>query len=83
MAEIQIQIEAYGAVSAQLPEYLSVRCLVKAQVGDVLEQLVQQHPQAQHLIEQCACAIGEDIVPRSFVLSQDVTLVLLSPVAGG
>ncbi|WP_320076712.1 MoaD/ThiS family protein [Acinetobacter haemolyticus] len=34
-------------------------------------------------LEKCACAIGEDIVPRQSILKEDTQLVLLSPVAGG
>jgi sulfur carrier protein ThiS len=35
------------------------------------------------MLERCACAVGEDIIPRQTALTQDSILVLLSPVAGG
>jgi molybdopterin synthase sulfur carrier subunit len=41
------------------------------------------YPEAKTLIERCACAVGEDIIPRHFVIEHAMTLVLLSPVAGG
>ncbi|WP_320076727.1 MoaD/ThiS family protein [Acinetobacter haemolyticus] len=45
--------------------------------------MVAQYPQVVQALEKCACAIGEDIVPRQSILKEDTQLVLLSPVAGG
>ncbi|MGE8538735.1 MAG: MoaD/ThiS family protein [Acinetobacter sp.] len=53
------------------------------QVSEVLKQLLSICPDIQPMLERCACAIGEDIISREKVLTQDSTLVLLSPVAGG
>lgn len=52
-------------------------------IADVLDQIKIRYPSASDLLEHCACAIGEDIVARQSRLTQDSTLVLLSPVAGG
>ena len=47
------------------------------------DDITHQYPDATQAIERCACAIGEDIISRQTYLSQNCTLVLLSPVAGG
>jgi len=52
-------------------------------VAQVLETVVSKYPQAAQALEKCACAIGEDIASRQSMLTEDVQLVLLSPVAEG
>lgn len=83
MSAIQIKIEAYGAIERQLPSSLVLDYPTEILVGDVLDQMIEQFPQAEKALDRCACAIGEDIVPRQATLKQNCTLVLLSPVAGG
>ncbi|MPW42896.1 MoaD/ThiS family protein [Acinetobacter guerrae] len=83
MSAIQIKIEAYGAIERQLPSPLVLDYPTEILVGDVLDQMIEQFPQAEKALDRCACAIGEDIVPRQATLKQNCTLVLLSPVAGG
>ncbi|MFT4022138.1 MAG: MoaD/ThiS family protein [Acinetobacter sp.] len=78
-----ITIEGFGAVQQHLPEHLYYEFSVPTSVSDVLQYVVQQHPQTHTAIERCACAIGEDIVLRDHILQHSCTLVLLSPVAGG
>ena len=83
MPQIKIKIEAFGAVERQLPQNLEIVRSVNSTVSDVLDQVTQECPAAFAMIERCACAIGEDIIPRQSKLNSDSTLVLLSPVAGG
>ena len=83
MPQIKIKIEAFGAVERQLPQNLEIICSPNNTVSDILDQVTQQCPAAFAMIERCACAIGEDIIPRQSKLNSDSTLVLLSPVAGG
>lgn len=80
---IQIKIEAFGAIERQLPADLRLQCAADIQVSEVLNQLLSLYPDVHSTLERCACAIGEDIISRHKVLTQDSTLVLLSPVAGG
>lgn len=80
---IQIKIEAFGAIERQLPAHLSFSCHHQICISDVLAHIIQQYPASASLLERCACAIGEDIVPRQMQLTGDTHLVLLSPVAGG
>ena len=83
MLQIKIKIEAFGAVERQLPANLALLCSARSTVAEVLLQLGQDYPAAFAMLERCACAIGEDIIPRQTRLDADSTLVLLSPVAGG
>lgn len=83
MHDILIQIEAFGAVKQALPETVQMQCLPGTAIADLLLQLNHSYPAAAALVERCACAIGEDIVPRQQTLQHSTKLVLLSPVAGG
>lgn len=83
MPQIKIKIEAFGAVERQLPQNLEIICSPNSTVSEILDRVTQQYPAASAMIERCACAIGEDIIPRQSKLNSDSTLVLLSPVAGG
>ena len=80
---IHIKIEAFGAIERQIPADLNLQCESEIHVSEVLNQLLSLYPDIQPMLERCACAIGEDIIPRQTILSRDCTLVLLSPVAGG
>ena len=80
---IRVKIEAFGAIERQLPPNLMLQCEPDSLVTVVLKGLVAQYPDVHTVLERCACAIGEDIIPRQTILSRDCTLVLLSPVAGG
>ncbi|ENU79600.1 hypothetical protein F975_02852 [Acinetobacter sp. ANC 3789] len=83
MQKISVQIEGFGAVTRWLPSELQLEFHAPVHIAAVLEQLGQQHPQAQTAIQQCACAIGDSLVSRQDALDTGCTLVLLSPVAGG
>ena len=80
---IRVKIEAFGAIERQLSPNLMLQCEPDSSVTVVLKDLVAQYPAVHTLLERCACAVGEDIIPRQTILSRDSTLVLLSPVAGG
>ena len=80
---IRVKIEAFGAIERQLPPNLMLQCELDSSVTVVLKGLVAQYPDVHTVLERCACAIGEDIIPRQTILSRDCNLVLLSPVAGG
>lgn len=83
MSTIKIKIDAFGAVGQQLPQDLEIICPINSTVATVLDQVGQEYPDAMSMIQRCACAIGEDIISRQRKLNLDMTLVLLSPVAGG
>ncbi|WP_180170547.1 MoaD/ThiS family protein [Acinetobacter sp. YH12027] len=83
MTHITIKIESFGAIERLLPENLSLTCLAQQSIAEVLQQVTDQFPESFSMLERCACAMGEDIVPRQTALMQDSTVVLLSPVAGG
>ncbi|MEG1856586.1 MAG: MoaD/ThiS family protein [Acinetobacter sp.] len=80
---IRVKIEAFGAIERQLPSNLTLQCESDSSVAVILKDIVAQYPAVHTLLERCACAIGEDIIPRHTILNCDCTLVLLSPVAGG
>ncbi|TCB79129.1 MoaD/ThiS family protein [Acinetobacter sp. ANC 4173] len=80
---IQIKIEAYGAVEKLLPANLVIYSPPHSDIGAALSQVITLYPEAKNLIERCACAVGEDIIPRHSIIEHAMTLVLLSPVAGG
>lgn len=83
MAEININIESYGAICAHLPSDLTLLCEADCRVVDVLDQISNQYPDSAAILAKCACAIGDEMIPRSYLLDKNATLVLLSPVAGG
>lgn len=80
---VQIRIEAYGAVEKLLPSNLVIQSPLHTDIGSALNQVATLYPEAKVLIERCACAVGEDILPRHTRIHHELTLVLLSPVAGG
>ena len=49
----------------------------------MLQYVTRTYPDASSMLDRCACAVGEDIIPRQTLLSCNTTLVLLAPVAGG
>ena len=80
---INIRFECFGAVERQLPADLMVQFESSLSIADALDYVIRAYPEAGKMLNQCACAIGEDIVSRQTLLSTDTTVVLLSPVAGG
>lgn len=78
-----ITIEAYGAIERQFPKNYSLQSQPNCSVSEILAELMQHFPDTAPVLERCACAIGDTIVTRNYVLQSDTTLVLLPPVAGG
>lgn len=76
-------IESYGMIKTVLPSTLHVMCDEGSDVGHVLQKIAVAHSNSRLLLEQCACAIGDQMVSRQTLLHADSALVLLSPVAGG
>lgn len=83
MTTIEIKIQAFGAVQRQLPQGLSLQFKSDIYITDVLKDIAKKFPDSAKLLDRCACAMGEDIVPRQTLLTAHSTVVLLSPVAGG
>ena len=83
MQSIEIKIEAFGAIERLLPKALAFEFTADQMVNDVLTHIVTRQREESKAMEECACAIGADIVTRQTTLTQSCTLVLLSPVAGG
>ncbi|MFN4187082.1 MULTISPECIES: MoaD/ThiS family protein [Acinetobacter] len=83
MTTIEIKIESFGAIERLIPYQFSLNCEPEILIGDVFAELAVLFPKSQLLLDQCACAIGENIVPRHYTIEHSTTLVLLSPVAGG
>ena len=52
-------------------------------IETALATLVEKHPAVSNELPRCACAIGDEIVPRSYQLQAGDELVLLPPVGGG
>lgn len=80
---IKVKIECFGAVERLLPNDLNLEFESEMSIADVLASVAYTYPEASKMLERCACAMGEDIIPRQTILSSDSTVVLLSPVAGG
>lgn len=78
-----VKIECFGAIERLLPTDLTLQCESEMRISDILDYVVRAYPHAGNMLERCACAMGEDIIPRQTLLTADSTVVLLSPVAGG
>ncbi|MCF8999186.1 MoaD/ThiS family protein [Acinetobacter nectaris] len=83
MEKITVMIESYGMIKTVLPSTLNIECNHGSDVNSILQKIVRDHANSAPFLEQCACAIGDDMVSRQAQLYTDSTLVLLSPVAGG
>jgi len=81
--QMTVKIECFGAIERVLPADLILQCESNMLISDVLEYVVRAYPDSGKMIQHCACAMGEDIIPRQTLLTSDSTVVLLSPVAGG
>ncbi|WP_257224330.1 MoaD/ThiS family protein [Acinetobacter sp. YH12144] len=71
MTHITIKIESFGAIERLLPENLSLTCFAQQSIAEVLQQVTDQFPESFSMLERCACAMGEDIVPRQTALMHD------------
>lgn len=52
-------------------------------IENVLNTLVARYPSIAKELPRCACAIGDELVPRNHRLQANDELVLLPPVGGG
>lgn len=81
---MNIDIECFG-VAARLSgarrHQLSLPA--PATVRDALDALAAQFPELVQALPNCACAVGDDIVPRDHRLVDGDALALLPPVSGG
>jgi sulfur-carrier protein len=57
--------------------------LPKGTVEDVLHRLCELQPQLAAHLPGVACAMGSEIVARTYVLADGDTLALIPPVSGG
>ncbi len=81
-----IEIVAFGKVSEYLPELFKLEIDTyndSMPLNQVLELVAIQYPMAVQALEKCACAIEDNIISRNHIFTQNVQLVILSPVAGG
>ncbi|MCH4247645.1 MAG: MoaD/ThiS family protein [Acinetobacter populi] len=80
----QVTFEFYGVLAdvAETTEY-TLEIKLPTLLADALATLVTDKPQIEAHLERCACAIGDSIVHRDTVLSQNTLVALLPPVAGG
>lgn len=80
MIEVQfygVLQEAAGKRSASLP------LEQPATLTKVLEQLQAQLPGLAAHLPRLACAVNDEIVPRTYTITPGATLALLPPVSGG
>jgi len=54
-----------------------------APVGTALAALAARWPDLARVLPDCACAVGDSVVPRSRRLAPGERLALLPPVSGG
>lgn len=54
-----------------------------ARVSEILDRLTAEMPTLADYLPRVACAVGDELVPRSQTISGDRALVLLPPVSGG
>jgi molybdopterin converting factor small subunit len=81
---MQIVVECHG-VAARLAGGLehALRVAPGAAVGDALTELAIRWPALAPILPDCACAIGDTVVPRNRRLAPGERLALLPPVSGG
>jgi len=63
------------SIQIELPE--------TATAADALKKVSNLSAELARRLENCACAVGDELVPRSQPLSEGATLVLIPPVSGG
>jgi molybdopterin converting factor small subunit len=81
---MEIFLDCYG-VTARLaggPQHC-LRLVPGAAIGDALAQAARRWPDLARVLPDCACAIGDRVVPRTRPLAAGERLALLPPVSGG
>lgn len=81
---MQLTFEFYGILEqlAGTTEY-TLEIDTPLALADALALLTTSKPDIARQLERCACAISDSIVHRDTLISQDVVVALLPPVAGG
>lgn len=81
---MQLTFEFYGILEQQAGMMTYILEVDKPLIiADALALLSTLKPEIVQQLERCACAIGDSIVHRDTLISQDVVVALLPPVAGG
>lgn len=79
-----ITVEFYGVLQqAAGSERVQYPLELPAPVERVLEGLQLEYPQLAAHLPRLACAVNDEIVPRSEPIAPGATLALLPPVSGG
>ncbi|MDN5871482.1 MAG: MoaD/ThiS family protein [Nitrococcus sp.] len=79
-----MRIEFYGVLQeAAGDEALELPIATPSRVADILDELAERVPALQTHLPRIACAVGDEVIPRSEMVSGDAPLVLLPPVSGG
>lgn len=79
-----LKIHCLGILQSQAGQALvEIDWPADSQINTALNSLIAQYPAVANELPRCACAIGDEIVPRSYQLQTGDELVLLPPVGGG
>lgn len=79
-----MRIEFYGVLQEAVGgEALELPIDTPRRVAHILEELGERFPALQSHLPRLACAIGDEVIPRSEMVNGDAPLVLLPPVSGG
>ena len=84
MASVQLKIFCLGILQNQVGNAeIEIDWPRDSTIETALVTLVETYPAVANELPRCACAIGDEIVPRSYQLQAGDELVLLPPVGGG
>ncbi len=79
-----ITFEFYGRLEKLANQVeASLNVDTPSSLEDALTALAATKPDLTENLERCACAIGDELVSRSYLLESDCRIALLPPVAGG
>lgn len=79
-----MRIEFYGVLQEAVgSEALELSIDTPSRVAHVLEELAERIPALQSHLPRIACAVGDEVIPRSGMVTGEAPLVLLPPVSGG
>ncbi|MFC4250081.1 MoaD/ThiS family protein [Sinimarinibacterium flocculans] len=83
-SRIEVRVQCFGPARRLAgDEWLSVQLGEPATVADALAALAQRGDDFAALLKQCAVALGDEIVRRTYPLKAGDEIALLPPVAGG
>lgn len=83
-----VRFEFYGKLRRIAGmDYFSLPIKLPTTIGAAISELVEILPELSQSLESCACAVGDEIVLRNYILddesSENLSVALLPPVAGG